>query len=89
MQTSLKKLFFSFLMILSIHIHAQKLDDEFYAFNADWSAAKSLDECTYFMQEIKNSDTEFVCRYYNKLGPMVKQETYKDAELTIPNGRFC
>jgi hypothetical protein len=89
MKTTLKKLFFPFLMILSVHINAQKSNDEFYAFNSDWSSAKSIDESTYFMQKIKQGDSEFVCRYYNKLGPMIKQETYKDADLTIPNGRFC
>lgn len=68
---------------------AQKSNESFYAFNADWSAASSIDECTYFMQEIKKSDTEYVCRYYQKLGPMIKQEVYMDAALSIPNGLFC
>jgi protein TonB len=68
---------------------SQKTEGNFYVFNADWTPAKSLDDCTYFMQAIKKSDTEYVCRYYNKNGPMVKQETYKDAELSTPNGRFC
>ncbi len=68
---------------------AQKSTESFYAFNADWSAAKSIDACTYFMHEIKKSDTEYVCRYYNKFGPMVKQESYRDADLGILNGVFC
>ena len=68
---------------------AQKSNESFYAFNADWSAAKSIDASTYFMHEIKKSDTEFVCRYYNKFGPMVKQESYRDADLSILNGIFC
>ena len=68
---------------------SQKTNENFYVFKADWSAAKSIDDSTYFMQEIKDNDTEYVCRYYNKSGPMVRQETYKDESLTIPNGRFC
>jgi len=68
---------------------AQKSTESFYAFNADWSAAKSIDACTYFMHEIKKSDTEYVCRYYNKFGPMVRQESYRDADLGILNGVFC
>lgn len=64
-------------------------NESFYAYRADWSAAPSLDSCTYFMHAIKKSDSEYICRYYNKLGPMIRQESYKDEALTIPNGRFC
>jgi hypothetical protein len=90
----LKQIFksLSLLLISCSFFHktfSQSTEGNFYVFKADWTSAKSLDDCTYFMQEIKKSDTEFVCRFYNKLGPMIKQETYKDAGLTIPNGRFC
>lgn len=60
-----------------------------YIFNADWSGAKDYNECVYFMQIVKESDSLYICRYYNKLGPMVRQESFKDSDLTIPNGRFC
>jgi hypothetical protein len=68
---------------------AQNSNESFYAFKADWSPASSIEQCTYFMQEIKKSDSEYVCRYYQKMGPMIKQEVYKDAALSIPNGLFC
>ena len=68
---------------------SQSANESFYAFNKDWTAAPSLDKCTYFMQEIKKSDTEYICRYYNKLGPMIKQESYRDEALSMPNGFFC
>lgn len=68
---------------------AQNSNESFYAFKADWSPASSIEQCTYFMQEIKKSDSEYVCRYYQKMGPMVKQEVYKDSALSIPNGFFC
>ncbi len=80
------------LMIATSFSHktfSQPTKGNFYVFKADWTPAKSIDDCTYFMHEIKKSDTEFICRYYNKFGPMVKQETYKDEALSIPNGRFC
>lgn len=69
--------------------NSQPANGNFYIFNADWSPAKTMDESVFFMQQIKKSDTEYVCRYYQKNGPMVKQETYRDSDLTIPNGRFC
>jgi hypothetical protein len=68
---------------------AQSTEGDFYVFNADWSPAKSFDKCTYFMHQIKRSDSEYVCRYYTKYGPMIKQESYRDSTLTIPNGSFC
>ena len=72
------------------HAKAQKQNDDlFYIFKKDWSSAKNLDDAAYFMQVTKENDTTYVCRYYNKLGPMVKQESYYDADLSIPNGRFC
>lgn len=60
-----------------------------YLYKADWSAAANLDECIYFMQVIKQDDSCYICRYYQKFGPMARQESYKDEDLTIPNGRFC
>ncbi|MEO8711191.1 MAG: energy transducer TonB [Parafilimonas sp.] len=68
---------------------SQSRNESFYAFKEDWSAAQSIDSCFYFMHEIKKNDTEYVCRYYNKFGPMVKQEVYRDEALSIPNGFFC
>src|SRR5262249_40139564 len=71
-------------------VKAQKQnDDVFYVFKKDWSSAKSVDDAVYFMQTTKDNDTTYVCTYYNKLGPMVKQESYLDSDLTVPNGRFC
>lgn len=60
-----------------------------YLYKADWSGAANLDQCVYFMQVIKQNDSSYICRYYQKLGPIVRQESYKDADLTIANGRFC
>jgi hypothetical protein len=89
MKLTTKYLCFLLLSFTVIKSFAQKSNENFYAFNADWSAAKSVDASTYFMHEIKKSDTEYVCRYYNKFGPMIKQESFRDADLSIPNGVFC
>lgn len=87
---STAKLLSIMLLVFSINkCQAQSINGTFYVFNTDWTPAKSFDNCTYFMQQIMISDSEYVCRYYNKVGPMMKQESYKDAALTIPNGFFC
>ncbi|HVX51192.1 MAG TPA: energy transducer TonB [Chitinophagaceae bacterium] len=69
-------------------LFAQKRDAVFYIFKTDWTPAKNMTECVYFMQPVKEDDTTFICRYYQKLGPMVKQESYFDSGLSIPNGKF-
>jgi len=68
----------------------QQLPDEnVYLLKADWTGASSMDDATYFMQIIKQSDSAYVCRYYQKFGPMVRQESFRDEGLSIPYGRFC
>jgi len=76
------------LIILAHCTYAQANDDVFYVFKKDWSPAQSLKDAAYFMQPLKQDDTTYICRYYQKLGPMVKQESYKDSNLTILNGQF-
>lgn len=68
---------------------AQKSTDVFYVFKSDWSSAEDLNHAVYFMQVVAENDTTFYCRYYNKTGPMVKQECYKDSDLSVPNGLFA
>lgn len=70
-------------------VFAQKKDEVFYVFKKDWSATKDINEAAYFMQIVKQDDTTFVCRYYQKFGPMVKQESFKDSDLNVPNGFFA
>lgn len=68
---------------------AQASNETFYLFKQDWTAASTFNDCTYFMQALKKSDTEYVCRYYPRFGPMIRQESYRDADLSVPNGFFC
>ena len=60
----------------------------FYLFKANWTPAPALDSAAYFMQIVSQNDTTYLCRFYNKYGPMVKQEAFRDKDLTIPNGPF-
>ena len=85
----MKKFAITLMMLNYFFVHAQKNNDAFYVFKEDWSAAATIDEATYFMQMQQEDDTTFICRYYNKFGPMVKQESFKDADLSIPHGVFA
>lgn len=84
-------LLFSF-SLQPLHAQKKKRKDEaelFYLFKQDWTDAPNLDSAAYFMQIVKDNDSAYICRYYNKYGPMAKQESFKDEQLTIPNGLFC
>lgn len=61
---------------------------EVYGFKKDWTTANSVKEAKYFMQPFKNNDSEYVCRYYTQDGPCIKLETFSDATLETPAGRF-
>jgi len=76
-------------LFLSTSTFSQRKEGDFYLFKKDWSFAKDLDAAAYFMHMIKENDTTYVCRYYNKVGPLVKWETFYDQDLSIPNGRFA
>ena len=84
------------LCILPFFLFFQRADAQKYAyrkaevflFKSDFTDAKKIDDATYLLQVVKHSDTEYVCRYYNKFGPMTKQETFIDSNLSVPNGTF-
>lgn len=84
------KSFFCCLLALGIIVclHAQD-NMKIYAFNKDWSNAKNLNAATYFMAAQKINDTLYTCRYYNKFGPMINFESYRDSSLEKPNGLFA
>lgn len=67
----------------------QNQEEDFYLLKSDWTTAKDINEAKYFMQAVKENDTTYTCRYYNKIGSMVRQEVYLDSDFVIPNGRFC
>jgi len=79
-------MFLSFVATIGFTQNAQ---DQFYVFKKDWSPAKDFNSATYFMQMVKDNDSVFICRYYQKFGPMVRQESYKDSGLSIPHGFFA
>ena len=80
-------LFFSFFQLLDAQKYAYT-KTSVYLLKNDFTDAKKIDDATYLLQIFKHSDTEYVCRYYNKYGPMLKQETFLDSGLSIPNGSY-
>jgi putative endopeptidase len=91
---SVKKLHlvFGLLLLSALCVKGYSQEEEsnvFFLLKSDWSATKDMKHASYFMQLVKESDTSYVCRYYNKFGPLIRQEAFLDSGLTIPNGRFC
>jgi hypothetical protein len=88
---NLKRLVYLLLLAVMYQtaIGQQSEEGGFYLFKKDWSAAKNINQATYFMQLIHENDSTYICRYYNKLSSMIRQESYLDSGFTIPNGRFC
>lgn len=61
---------------------------EVYLLKEDFSDAKDINAATYILHVTKYSDTLYTCRYYRKFGPMLKQESFLDANFSTPNGLF-
>jgi len=68
---------------------AQTIDGTFYLYKKDGGPANDIKEASYFNHVMKLNDTTYICRYYNAAGPMIRQESFKDSNLTIASGRFC
>jgi TonB family protein len=83
----MKKFLLAFFICNSSLLYAQQ-QELFFLYKKDWSDAKDLKEASFFMHMLKENDTSFVCRYYNVAGPMIKMETYKDSDLSVPMGTF-
>jgi hypothetical protein len=64
-------------------------DKTFYLFDANDKPVTERGIAATFEVVSKQNDTVFVARYYQNYGSMIWQQTFKDAALTIPNGRFA
>lgn len=56
---------------------------------SNWEATNYENEAAYLMHITDENDTTHICMYYTLTGSMVKQESFYDADFTIPNGLFC
>lgn len=75
--------------LIFICVDAQKKEELFFVYKEDWNPAKDFDDAFYFMHQLKENDSTYVCRTYQKKGPMINWETYLDKDLKTPNGRFA
>lgn len=80
-----------FIFLFSLMVASAYAQDNvmLYLFTKDWTPAKNMKQAVYIMQEVKESDSLYTCRYYRKEGPMIKWESFRDSAYEIPNGRFA
>lgn len=81
--------FFFAVLFTSLSGLCQNNKEAFFAFQEDWSLINDINKATFFMHRVKENDTTYVCRFYHTKGPMIRCETYKDANLETPHGRFA
>jgi protein TonB len=79
----------SFLLSIGFSASAQKPKEAFYIYDSSWQPVKVVKDSYYLMWVINYGDTLFIARSYKTNGAMVQQESYTDAGLTLPHGRFA
>jgi len=75
-------------MLFFSSVFAQQAEDVFYFFDANDNPVSERGKASTFEVVSKENDTTYVVRYYQNYGSMLWQQTFKDAALSIPNGRF-
>lgn len=77
-------------MLLTTSTWAQKTksSEQIYAFDKEGKAVNDISKAATYDVLTQYDDTTFIVRTYNNNGPMIKQESYRDKNLTILNGRF-
>lgn len=86
-----KMIFVLLLLLMSFNSYAQKNKSKelgFYLADAQGNPVKNLDKAATYQEVIKQNDTTFIVRDYKNGGPMISQQSFKDENLSIPNGRF-
>ena len=85
-----KRAIFLVLFILLINTcFSQKTTGNFYIYGQDGNPTADIKEAVFLLHVFSLNDTIYLSRYYNFKGPMMRQESYKDSNLSILNGRFC
>ena len=84
------KYMFLLLVFISSAAFAQKQKKpEFYMYNKEWKAAEDPASAAFIVHSTTVGDTLFVNRVFRGTGSLLSQESFKDAEQTIPHGQFA
>lgn len=63
-------------------------NESFYLFTKNDESTANIKEAAYLQHVKKMNDSCYVSSYYNFTGSMIRMETFKDYDLSIPFGRF-
>lgn len=80
---------FLLLVLTATSSIAQKQKVEYYIYDKDWKGAKDVASAAYVIQSTNIGDTLFVNRIFKGSGYLWKQESFRDADQTIPHGEFA
>lgn len=64
-------------------------NESFYLFKKNGEPTANTKEAAYLQHVKKVNDTCYVSGYYNFTGSMIRMETFRDYDLSIPFGRFA
>ncbi len=67
----------------------QKPKAQYFLYTKDWTAAKDIPSAEYVVQLTTVGDSLFVNRIFKGTGHLWKQESFSDAEQTMPHGQFA
>jgi len=85
----LMKYTFLLLLIIATNAFAQKQKVEYYLYDKDWKGIKDVASADYVVQLTNISDSLFVNRIFKGTGHLWKQESFRDADQTTPQGQFA
>ena len=77
------------LLITSTSVVAQNQKAQYYIYDKDWKPAKDVTTADYVVQTTSIGDSLFVNRIFKGRGYLWTQESFKDADQTIPHGSFA
>lgn len=63
--------------------------DKIYLFDKEGNSVKSIDRATTYQVVSKENDSTYIVYGYKNFGPMMWMQTFKDEDLSIPNGRVA
>lgn len=78
-----------FLILFANNAIAQTQKPQYYLYTKEWQPAKDVPSAGYIVQSTNIADSIFINRVFNGTGHLWRQESFKDADQTIPHGAFA